>query len=372
MKSSPGEIFDSNLTIENPIETETNLSGLPASAGLILFADNQDKPILLLSAANIRRATRNKLAEQKETTKKADLKSITAKIYYKTCPCKFRLTLEHYKAAKKIFAQNYKEHITFVYPWFIETDLNKKIPFFSITRKPSLKKADEILGPFPSQKSAAVFLHTLEDTFKLCKRSDLVGNPQRAAGCPYLQMDACSGVCGGKISMEEYQNIIKDAFEAGANSEKTIEKFQADMQRASKELSFEEAAELKRKFEKLSALKKQTYRWTGDLEKLKIVHTDKAGKIKLKGSRTKKQTLAVFVMNFFGVIDPGDFVIDETDKIAEAIENALLKLNSDRQKTDDIETLEQFAIISYFLYRTKPAGLWMDVSESFDRHKLTL
>jgi hypothetical protein len=398
------ELFDNYILPDK-------LSELPSSAGLVLFADSQDLPILLLSAANIRRTVKNKLAEQKETTKKADLKSITAKIYYKTCPCKFRLALEHYKAAKKIFASNYKDHISFVYPWFIKADFNERIPFFSITRKPFLKGGEKILGPFLSQKSAAVFLNTLEDAFKLCKRIDFVSNPQRAAGCPYLQMDACCGVCAGKIRPEEYQNIIKDAFGAGAAPTKQIEKLGAEMQRAAKDLNFELAAELKKKIEKLSILNPHTnfsdictcskssakisvlhqepqgqhsqtnrysgkigvgaYRWTGDLEKLKIVHIDKAAKIKPEKGKKKIQTYAVFAMNFFEVIDLGDFVMDDSNKITEAIESALLKLNSSQQETDSMELTERFSIVSYFLYRTNSSGLWINTSENFDKMMFT-
>ncbi len=351
-------------------ELDKKLTKLPTQAGLVLFADSKDSPILLLAAANIRRTVKNKLAEQEEKTKRADLKGITAKIYYTVCPCRFRLAPAHRQAVKKIFPQNYKDHETIVYPWFVRIDFSEKIPFFSVTKRPSLGE-EKILGPFPSQKSAAIFLNTLEDTFRLCRKSEFVNNPQRAAGCPYLQMDACCGVCGGKINCEDYRVLIDNAFEAGANTAKTIEKLQADMQTASKELNFEKAAELKRKIEKLTALKKQTCRWTGDLRKLKILHIDKSAKIRQQGSRAKKQTFAVFVMNFFEIIDLGDFIIDEFDKITESIENALAKLNSSRQETrDSTEILEQFSIVSYFLYRTNPSGLWINASEGFDRQDL--
>jgi len=393
------------------------LTELPSSAGLVLFADSQDTPILLMTAANIRRTTKNKLAdfgelsraEQKEATKRADLKSITAKIYYTVCPCKFRLALVHWRAVKKIFPQNYKDHETIVYPWFVRIDFSEKIPFFSVTKKPVFNEGEKILGPFPAQKSATIFLNTLEDAFKLCRRNDLVNNSVQAASCPYLQMDACCGVCGGKVTPEEYQNIIKDAFEAGVNPTKTIEQLQQQMQTAAKDLNFERADEIKRKIEKLSTLKKQTYphtnfssictcskssakisvqhsqtnrhsgkigagayKWTGDLKKLKIVHIDKSAKIKPEDSKKKKQTYAVFAMNFFEIIDLGDFVIEGTEKIAGAIENTLAKLNIGRQETcDSTEILEQFAIVSYFLYRTKPSGLWINVSDGFYRHELT-
>ncbi len=376
MKSRADEIFENCLTIEKLCE-------LPTQGGLVLFADSQDAPILLMTTANIRRNVKNKLAEQKES-KRTNLKSITAKIYYTICPCKFRLALVYHQAVKKIFPSNYKDHETIVWPAFIKMNLNEKIPFFSVTRKPTRStssgqafgEGEKILGPFPRQKAAVVFLNALEDAFKLCKRNDLVDSPQRAAGCPYLQMDACCGVCSGKISVEDYQVIVKNAFEAGAKPIKTIEQLQQQMQVAAKELNFELADELKRKIEKLSTLKKQAYKWTGDLEKLKIIHIDKSARIKPQGSKRKKQTLrprsgqafAFFVMNFFEIIDLGDFVIETTEKVAEAIEKSLAKLNGNRQEIcDSTETIEQFAIVSYFLYRTKLSGLWINVCEGFDK-----
>lgn len=362
MVSPIEEIFENFISPEN-------LKDLPSLAGLVLFTDSQDLPILLLSAANIRRTAKVKLAEQLEKTKKADLKSITSKIYFKECPCKFRLSIEYYKSVKEIFPSNYKDHITFVYPHFLKVNLNENIPFFSITSKPAFKNDEKILGPFPSQKSASVFFNAVQDAFKLCRRSDIVNDKQHSAACPYLQMDACCGVCAGKNSVEEYKNIITQAFEAGANPQIAIENFQTEMQIASKELNFEKAANLKRIIEKLSILKNQSYKWTSDLEKLTILHIDKSAKIKVacpeqgrrEGSKTKKQTLAVFVMNFFTISDLGDFLADEKEKICVEVENSLAKLQQNQSGGD--ETIERFSIISYFLYRSNPFGLWMKAEE---------
>ena len=274
MKPEAEEIFENCLSLDDkPID-------LPNAAGLVLFADSQDRPIALLTAANIKRVAKTKLAEKIESNKRADLKSITAKIYYSPCRCKFRLAVKHFDAVKKIFGQNYKDHITLVLPWFIKIDLSEKIPFFSVTKKPGFKNNEKTSGPFPGQKSAITFLKTLEDAFGLCRKSEIVNNPTLAASCPYLQMDACVGVCAGKITAEEYKNIIQAAFEAGVNPTNAIEQLQQQMKIASKELKFEKAAGLKKKTDKLSVLKKQNYRWTGDLKNLKIVHIDNSVKIK--------------------------------------------------------------------------------------------
>ncbi|MBN1787567.1 MAG: hypothetical protein JW806_04150 [Sedimentisphaerales bacterium] len=382
------QIFDNHIPFDD------NLSDLPTSAGLILFADSQDRPILLLACANIRRNAKNKLAEQIEPTKKADLKSITAKIYYKTYPCKFRLAIAHYQAVKQIFAKNYKDYITFVWPAYITVNLNDKIPSFSITKKPALAKGTKILGPLPGQRQAGVFLKALEDAFRLCKRNDIVSDVEAAKSCPYIQMDACCGVCAGKVSLAEYKEIVADAFSAGASPAGVIEQLAGKMQAASIGLSFEEAARLKKKIEKLSVLTKQTYRWTTDLEKLKIIHIDKAGKVKVedtepqshkdtkkKGRKSKVQTYGVFVISFDKVIDLGDFL--ETDEIVNVIASEAKQSRlapgpvpggmagsiSSHSEAAPKNLIEQFSIVSYFLYRSKASGLWVK-AEDFNKEEL--
>jgi hypothetical protein len=416
MNNLPEEIF------ENCVLPDAELKGLPSSAGFVLFADNQNRPIALLTTSNIKRTAKTKLAEKIEPfgsaqgrpTKRADLKSITAKIYYTVCPCKFRLAIKYFDAVRKIFGQNYKEHIKLVLPWFIKIDLSEKIPFFSVTKKPTFKTGEEILGPFPGQRAATVFLKAIEDAFKLCKRNDLVNNQRAAQSCPYLQMDACVGVCGGKISSEDYRSLLKDAFDAAVKPAEAIEKFQTEMQTAAKELNFEKATELKKMIDKLSALKKRIYphtnfpsictcsessakisvqhsqtnqhsekigvgacRWTGDLKKLKIVHIDKSFKIKPEGAKKKVQTYAVFVMNFSQIIDLGDFILDNSNSIYKTISKSLENLRNSTDPSTSLrarnisdETIERFSIASYFLYRSKPSGLWLNVSKGFEPKEL--
>ncbi|PKL49661.1 MAG: hypothetical protein CVV39_02510 [Planctomycetes bacterium HGW-Planctomycetes-1] len=351
---------------ENCVLPDNDFQNLPSTAGFVLFADSQNKPITLLTTANIKRTAKTKLAEKIEVGKRADLKSITAKIYYSPCRCKFRLAIKYYDAIRKIFGENYKEHIKLVLPWFIKIDLGEKIPSFSITKKLTLKIGEEIIGPFVSQRAATAFLKTLEDAFRLCKRNDIVNNPALAQSCPYLQMDACAGVCGDKIDTADYKSLLREAFEAGCKPREAIEKFQTQMQTASKELDFEKAAQLKKKIEKLSALKKQSYRWTEDLKKLKIVHIDKSVKVRPEGTKKKVQLYAVFVIDFFNINDLGDFAMDEPDLIYEAINK---NLGTSPQNVSD-EMIERFSLVSYFLYRSKPTGLWINASEGFDKHNL--
>ncbi|MEN6385070.1 MAG: UvrB/UvrC motif-containing protein [Phycisphaerales bacterium] len=346
---------------ENCFLVESNMQDLPSSAGLVFFTSKDDLPIALLTSANIRRTVKTKLAEQQEKSKRADLKSITAKIYYTVYACKFRLAVNLYTAARKIFGDKYKDYVTLVHPWYLTINLNDRIPFFYATRKPAFKESEKIIGPFSSQRSAALFQTMLEDGFNLCRNSEFANSSEHSKSCPYLQMDSCCGVCAGKISVETYKQILDEAFAAADNPDKAIELYQLEMQKAAKELNFERAAGLKKRIEKLSSLKKPAFKWTGDLRKLKIVHVDKSLKIKLEGSKAKKQSYAVFTMNAFGVIDAGDFLWDNPDIIKEVIRKNIELLPN----TPDSESLERFAIVTYFLYRSKPPGLWVN-AENID------
>lgn len=107
-------------------------------------------------------------------------------------------------------------------------------------------------------------------------------------------------------------------------------------------------------------------KWTGDLKKLKVVHIDKSFKIKSPDSKKKKQTYAVFVIDFFNIIDLGDFGLDRPDLIYEAISKNIR--NSSQDISDEI--VERFSIVSYFLYRSKPSGLWLNISDGFDKKEI--
>jgi excinuclease UvrABC nuclease subunit len=373
MQEQPEKIFENCFSIiaaekfENAeIKKNINFKDLPSKAGLVFFTTSQDLPIALLTSANIRRTVQTKLAEQQEKSKRADLKSITAKIYYNVYPCKFRLAVNLYSAAKKIFSEKYKDYVALVHPCYLVINLNDRIPFFSVTRKPTFKNTEKIIGPFPSQRAAAFFQTTLEDIFRLCRKSEFANNPQHSKSCPYLQMDSCCGICAGKISSEEYKKILDDAFAAAVEPEKVLNQFESEMQTAAKELNFEKAAALKKRIEKLSSLKKPVYKWTGDLRNLKIIHIDKSAKIKPEGSKARKQSYAVFTMNVFNIIDAGDFVWDNPDIIKDAIKKNIEQLPT----SPNSESLDLFAIVTYFLYRSKPSGLWLNAENKSDLEKI--
>jgi hypothetical protein len=77
------------------------------------------------------------------------------------------------------------------------------------------------------------------------------------------------------------------------------------------------------------------------------------------------QTYAVFIINFSDIIDLGDFTLDNPDLIYETINKNLRNVS---QGISD-EIIERFSIASYFLYRSKPSGLWLNTSNGLDKQE---
>lgn len=102
--------------------------------------------------------------------------------------------------------------------------------------------------------SSAIARHTVDEVntvFKLptCKKV-FPRDFKKQRPCLNYHIDKCMGLCQGKISKEEYNNIILDAIEYVKNgSEKSIEKLTQQMLQASQSLDFEKAILLRNRID---------------------------------------------------------------------------------------------------------------------------
>ena len=106
-------------------------------------------------------------------------------------------------------------------------------------------KGSEYFGPFASVTSVNRTLHHLQRIFLLrtCTDSDF---SSRTRACLQYQIARCSGPCVGKISSNNYNQLVDDArkFLQG-KSTKIQESMAKEMAEASKDLQFEKAASLR-------------------------------------------------------------------------------------------------------------------------------
>ena len=129
-----------------------------------------------------------------------------------------------------------------MYP-YIKITVNEDFPTVRITRK-KLNDLAKYYGPYTNAFAVKETVEFLNKTFKLKQCRKIFTKPETP--CLNYHIKRCVGVCNGNISKEEYANIIKQVMMFLDGKVDTILKMiDEEMKKASKELNFEKAAELR-------------------------------------------------------------------------------------------------------------------------------
>ena len=129
-----------------------------------------------------------------------------------------------------------------MYP-YIKITVNEDFPTVRITRK-KLNDLAKYYGPYTNAFAVKETVEFLNKTFKLKQCRKIFTKPETP--CLNYHIKRCVGVCNGNISKEEYANIIKQVMMFLDGKVDTILKMiDEEMKKASKELTFEKAAELR-------------------------------------------------------------------------------------------------------------------------------
>jgi len=343
--------------------TEETVAQLPATKGVILFADAVDRPVQLLIAANIRRTASAKLlgCDPESSQKRPNITQIVRSIYYSVCYNDFANHRKYLQLAQAIYPDSWRSMVKLPKQTYVKINLNAKWPFFSTTDKPFISEQRKVFGPFPRRKAAAKFIEILQDVFGLCQMPGLIDTPEKAKNCPYLQMQTCPGPCVGKISRPEYIRQINNALAAAAgNIDNAEAKLQNTMRQLSAGMEFEQAQRVKKQLDRLAALKKNAYRWTTDLSALAILHIDRWARISASGKGKKIQTFSAFVITYGHIAEMPPFSLEQIEQFCESLPG---QLNKSVGCTNRQPLPEQLSLPAYFLYRSKPPGIWLNCSE---------
>lgn len=359
------ELFEGCLRINPAQQTPEILlepEPVPAKKGVLLFADKDDRPIQLLIAANIRRTSAAKLfpPDSAAVKKKADLASITRKIYYLCCYNDFKCILRHYQIAKTLYPDSYTKVITFPRQSYVKIAPGAKWPFFSLTDNSYVSKTEKFFGPFPTRRSAGQFVKILQNAFGLCQKPGVLESGKGTSSCTYLQMNTCPAPCIGKISREEYLNWIADAVTAAkGNIRSQKEKMLGQMKKLAEQREFEQADIVKKRIAQLEKLTKETFHWTTEISELAVLHIDRSAKIKIQGKRKKVQTFSAFLVRSGYIFELPDFTVETFESFyksfMQCLTGPLVELSSEQLS-------EQLSLIGFSLYRSKPAGIWINCS----------
>ncbi|MBN1980788.1 MAG: hypothetical protein JW795_04615 [Chitinivibrionales bacterium] len=363
MMSFDEELFEASLCIECDEWTSGTLSGLPTCKGVLLFCDLHDRPIQIMQAANLRRTARAKLVREPGTPapRKADISSPTKKLFYVCCQNDFIQQLTYLKAAHAVFGPAAKDWIQLpkVSLAILETDM--PLPYFYISDNPTVTDKRRVFGLFPTRKAASQFVDILNNVFTLCRNPALLETGKEAS-CPYLQMQTCPGPCLEKRLHTLYSESVRAAlcFASGSHTE-TADVLRRKMNDAAKAMRFEEAALFKKKHEKLKKLAGPDFRWVHPLDKLCLLYIDTAGKRKRTGKIKKQMLYKAWKITARDVFELGAFVPLTNQQILSFLKAVW---NSQRRLKYSNHSKEHLGGLSYFLFRSKNTGLWLDCTHA--------
>ncbi len=146
--------------------------------------------------------------------------------------------IKHYSPEYNILLKDGK-----TYP-YIKVNVNAPYPTVTLTRK-RLDDGAKYFGPFTG--NVKEIISTVNKTFKLVGCSKKF--PQeigKTRPCLNYQMKTCCGVCTGKVSPEEYSQIISGALEfLNGNYTAAIKELTAQMNIAAENLQYEKAAAIR-------------------------------------------------------------------------------------------------------------------------------
>ena len=222
---------------------QTKLENLPTNPGVYLMKNDQGEIIYVGKAVNLRNRVRSYFRELKPDQAKtkalvkhiADLEYIIADNELEALVLECNL-IKKYRPKYNI---NLKDDKT--YPFLKIT--NEDYPQVLVTRK-VLKDGARYFGPYPSVNELRNSLEMIRKIFpfRSCKQKVLTNDRP----CLNAHIQMCYAPCVGRISKEEYNEMIEEiALFFEGRQDGLVKRLRKEMEEAAENLDFEQAARLR-------------------------------------------------------------------------------------------------------------------------------
>ncbi|MBO6273515.1 excinuclease ABC subunit UvrC [bacterium] len=224
-------------------ELEETLKLVPTLPGCYLYYDKNDEIIYVGKAKNLKRRVSSYFHKKHDRVKVAVLVSKIEKMEYIITDSEVEaLILEAHLIKKHKPRYNILLKDDKKYPYFLITD--EDYPRITVVRKKNINPdKGRYYGPYTNSRAMYSTLDFLKKLFPLkqCKTPKFSNRP-----CLYYHIGKCLAPCQGKVTPQEYQNLVAqvELFLAGRQSE-LIKKLKTQMEEYSKNEQFEKAARMR-------------------------------------------------------------------------------------------------------------------------------
>lgn len=224
-------------------ELEESLKLVPTLPGCYIYYDKNGEIIYVGKAKNLKRRVSSYFHKKHDRVKVAVLVSKIEKMEYIITDSEVEaLILEAHLIKKHKPKYNILLKDDKKYPYFLITD--EDYPRITVVRKKNINPdKGKFYGPYTNSRAMYSTLDFLKKIFPLkqCKTPKFSNRP-----CLYYHIGKCMAPCQGKVTPQEYQNIVVqvELFLSGKQTE-LIKKLKTQMEEYAKNEQYEKAARMR-------------------------------------------------------------------------------------------------------------------------------
>jgi excinuclease ABC subunit C len=248
-------IFEHEIAFE-PANAAEALRALPSANGVVaLFGHGAADRPHLMKAANIRRRLQRLLEPAEGQTKRLNLRDRIARIAWRTTASEFESLLLLHRAMSLAFGtEEARKRMRLAPPYTIRFAAENAYPRIYVTNHLRRRSLATTFGPFASRFAAERCCEAIEELF-LIRRCYIELHPSPDdPGCIYGEMKKCMAPCQQRCTDEQYSDecaqVLAFLQTQGASR---IGELEAERDRASADMMFEEAAAAHAKVAKVKA-----------------------------------------------------------------------------------------------------------------------
>ena len=238
---------------DHPEIVKQKLAALPNKPGVYRYFDQKGELIYVGKAKNLKRRV-SSYFNKEQTGKTRVLVSKIADLEYSIVDSESEALLlentmiKQYKPRYNIMLKDDK-----TYPWICIK--KEAFPRIFLTRR-KVNDGSEYFGPYPSVRTAHILLDLLGQAYKIrsCRTplTELGVEKKKYKVCLDYHIHKCNGPCEGLISKADYNAMISEIREIiKGNMGSVLRELKAQMMDHASRMEFEEAQEIKVKFDLL-------------------------------------------------------------------------------------------------------------------------
>ena len=324
----------------------------PAAPAVFLLRGEAGEPYVS-KTSNLRRRLHRLLGQVEERSKRLSLRERARSVEFTATGSDFENGFLLYRVLREAFPKTYSDRMRFRFAPLVKLHLENEFPRASVTtRIGKLDGPARYYGPFFSRAAAEKFMNDSLDFFKMRRCVDDLHPDPAFPGCMYSDMKMCLAPCFKGCTGEEYAaevGRVQKYFDSGGES--LVREISALREAAAERLEFEEAAAIHVRVEKLKSA-------TAQLPDV-VRRADRWDAVMVQPGLTSK-AVALFRVRSGVVTGPVAFSPERAEhtksQSLEAKLSEALDAFPDAAKASALETMEHFAILRRWLYRSHRVG----------------